>query len=146
MASHLDELRSLYDRVDALYADWRCPNSGDCCRFGGASRQPYVTALEWSAIRHALAAIGGGPSCADRASPLDRERACPLLARDGRCSVYADRPFGCRTFYCGRAQRGARPDSAELDALVAALRELAARHQLGGEIARPLSLAYDREG
>ncbi|HEX4353023.1 MAG TPA: YkgJ family cysteine cluster protein [Polyangiales bacterium] len=140
MASFLDELRTLYARVDALYAEWSCPNSGDCCRFGPSARQPYVTAIEWSAIRHAVAADGGGRH---RYLPM-AERTCPLLDRDGRCSVYADRPFGCRTFYCGRAHAGTHPDSDELSALVEALRELAARHELGGEIARPLALMFER--
>jgi hypothetical protein len=29
-------------------------------------------------------------------------RPCPLLSPDGRCRIYASRPFGCRTFFCGQ--------------------------------------------
>jgi Fe-S-cluster containining protein len=29
-------------------------------------------------------------------------RACPLLSSEGRCHIYASRPFGCRTFFCGQ--------------------------------------------
>ena len=31
-------------------------------------------------------------------------RACPLLSADGRCRIYASRPFGCRTFFCDDAE------------------------------------------
>lgn len=142
----LPQLTELYRRVDALYADWSCPGSTDCCRFAITGRQPYVTALELSAIRHALARRGGALSARRRALPIahataEQERVCPLLGRDQRCSVYAARPLGCRTFYCARAQRGIGPDRAQLRELVEELRELACRHQLGGEQARPLSNA-----
>ena len=32
--------------VDALYADWSCPSSTECCRFGVTGRQPYLTSIE----------------------------------------------------------------------------------------------------
>jgi Fe-S-cluster containining protein len=141
------ELVALYARVDALYADWSCPGSTECCRFGITGRQPYVTAIELSLIRHALARRGGPLSARRRALPLHAdaadERTCALLDRSGRCSVYAQRPLGCRTFYCGRAQRGAGPTREDLRELVHELQDLAARHQLGGELARPLMHALE---
>jgi Fe-S-cluster containining protein len=66
---------------------------------------------------------------------------CPLLDRDGRCSVYAARPLGCRTYYCERARRGVGPSRDDLRELVRELQELAARHEMGGELARPLTRA-----
>ena len=36
--------------------------------------------------------------------PMVELRACPLLSEDGRCRVYASRPFGCRTFFCDDAE------------------------------------------
>jgi hypothetical protein len=30
-------------------------------------------------------------------------RRCPFLDGDLRCTIYAARPLGCRTFYCHRA-------------------------------------------
>ena len=136
------ELQALYARVDALYAGWRCPSSSECCRFGITGRQPYVTSIEASAIRHALARRGGLLAEHKRALPLlcaeESERRCPLLNRGGRCSVYAQRPLGCRTFYCNKATRGAGPTRSELSALTCELQELAARHRLGGDAARPL--------
>ena len=142
-AHWLAELRALYARVDALYADWSCPSSTECCRFGITGRQPYVTALEALAIRHALARRGGMLSPKRRALPImfdaERERVCPLLDRDRRCSVYADRPLGCRTFYCARAERGAGPERSELRELTQTLQRMAAAHRLGGDQARPLT-------
>jgi Fe-S-cluster containining protein len=139
------ELEQLYARIDAIYADWSCPSSTDCCRFGVTGRQPYVTSIELLAIRRALALRGGSLEAHERALPLlpvlrdsADERICPLLDRDQRCSVYADRPLGCRSFYCGRATRGAGPTDHTLLEIIDALRALAARHRLGGEIARPL--------
>jgi Fe-S-cluster containining protein len=142
----LSELRALYARVDALYAGWSCPASTECCRFGITGRQPFVTTIELYAIRDALAHRGGPPSKRRRALPLARttatdERTCPLLDRDQHCSVYADRPLGCRTFYCGRATRGEGPTTEELAALQAELSDLAARHSMAGEETRPLVAA-----
>jgi uncharacterized protein len=146
-ADFLAELKALYDRVDRLYADWSCPNSTECCRFGITGRQPYVTSVEMLAIRTALAQRGGPLSHSRRALPMlmnaERERVCPLLDRTGRCSVYALRPLGCRTFYCDRAARGAGPSRSQLRELMRELQDLAARHQLGGDEGRPLLRLLD---
>ena len=37
---------------------------------------------------------------------------CPLLSDKGKCTIYASRPFGCRTFFCERAS--AKPPRKEL--------------------------------
>ncbi len=141
----LDDLRSLYARADALYSDWSCDGTTECCRFGITGRQPYVTSIELSLLRQALARRGGALAPRRRALPITRdaesERMCPLLDRGGRCSVYAERPLGCRTFYCERARRGAGPSREDLRELVRELQELAERHEMGGERARPLTRA-----
>jgi uncharacterized protein len=141
-ATWLAELAALYARVDALYADWRCPSSTECCRFGITGRQPFVTSIEASAIRHALARRGGLLAEHKRALPIllsgESERVCPLLNEQQRCSVYAQRPFGCRTFYCNKATRGVGPDPDTLRALTEELEELASRHRMGGDAVQPL--------
>jgi hypothetical protein len=146
----LRELTELYARVDAMYEGWSCSGTTECCRFGITGRQPYVTAIELSLLRHALVRAGGSGSILGprrRALPItpnrELERICPLLSRDGRCSVYAARPLGCRTYYCDRAQRGPGPARDALRELVRELQDLAARHQLGGELARPLTRALE---
>jgi uncharacterized protein len=139
----LDDLMRLYDRADALYSDWSCEGTTECCRFGITGRQPYVTSIELSLLRQALARRGGALAPRRRALPItrdaDSERMCPLLDRDGRCTVYAARPLGCRTYYCERARRGVGPSRDDLRELVRELQDLAARHEMGGELARPLT-------
>lgn len=143
----LAELAVLYREVDALYADWSCPGTTECCRFGLTGRQPYVTSIELAGIRRAIARRGAALVPSKRALPItgdeERERICPMLDRGDRCSIYADRPLGCRTFYCERATRGARATRAELQELVRKLQELACRHALGGDQARPLMRALE---
>jgi len=146
-AGFLLELKALYARVDALYADWSCPASTECCRFGITGRQPYVTSIEALAVRSALARRGGPLSDRKRALPIamsaERERVCPLLDRNQRCSVYEVRPLGCRTFFCDRAHKGDGPSRAQLRDVMRELQELAARHQMGGEAGRPLLHVLD---
>ena len=123
-----------------------CPGSTECCRFGVTGRQPYLTSIEAALVRRALAerGAGGRPTPRFRPLPLARgrdERPCPLLDDAGRCSVYAARPFGCRTFYCARAT-GDLPERGELRSLLRRLQTLAARHEPNGEHARPLERIF----
>nr|AQQ75032.1 hypothetical protein [uncultured bacterium] len=143
----LEELRRLYDDTDALLAGTSCPTSTECCRFGITGREPYVTSIEARAIEKAVAANGGALSQRRRALPLAgksraEERTCPLLAAEGRCSVYAWRPFGCRTFFCERATRGAPLERKRERELVRRLAEIAARHAPGGDKVRALTQVF----
>lgn len=117
---------------------WSCPSCTHCCRFGITGREPYVTSIELLAVQRAIAARGGLLSDARRAEALARnERTCPLLDRAGRCSIYASRPIGCRTFYCEQASPGADLRSVTRE-LVRSVQMIAVRHQPGGDQARPL--------
>jgi Fe-S-cluster containining protein len=98
----LAALRAIYAEVDALVAGWTCATSTDCCRFGVTGREPYPTAVELAELARAVRARGGLPK--RRSLPLAEERRCALLSDEGRCVVYASRPFGCRTFFCDRAE------------------------------------------
>lgn len=139
----LGELEELYREADALYSGWSCPGSTECCRFGVTGREPYVTSIEVLAVSRAVKAHGGPLSPRKRALPMttdrERERVCGLLDASGRCSVYASRPFGCRTFYCERATPGGKRDRKGEKRLVDRLRDLSARHETGGDAPRPLS-------
>ncbi len=143
----LAELRALYAETDALHSSTSCPASTECCRFGVTGRQPYLTSIEILAIQRAVAASGGPLSPKRRALPLagsstEVERTCPLLAESGRCSVYASRPFGCRTFFCSRATRLGPVPRDEERALVLRLRALAERHTPAGDAPRPLTQVF----
>jgi Fe-S-cluster containining protein len=149
--SLLAELRSLYAETDALHSSTTCPASTECCRFGVTGREPYLTSIELLAIQRAVAAAGGPLSPKRRALPLagnttESERTCPLLSENGRCTIYASRPFGCRTFFCSRATRLGPVPRAEEKALVLRLRALAERHVPGGDAPRPLSNAVRAPG
>ena len=75
-----------------------------------ASRRPAASPTCGQSKR---AACSGGS--ARRGGRLPRgggEGDCPLLLPDGGCSVYEDRPFGCRTYFCGDATLPAGPPAA----------------------------------
>ncbi len=152
------ELRAIYAEADALYADWSCPSSTECCRFGITGREPYVTSVELALVKRAVARLGrpldlGAPRSNKKGLPLldatdgiersqvREERRCPMLTAAGRCSVYSDRPFGCRTFYCDRASQGTKVRHRDVTELVRRLKELASRHQPRGDEGRPLTHA-----
>ena len=161
----LAELFDIFEHAGALLADWTCPASTECCRFGLTGREPYVTSIELAAVKRELARIGGArafrraePLAAQAAPAHDKkrrlamaadERTCPLLGHDGRCAVYAARPLGCRTFFCERASSPSRARSTrgrtlpqrELNDLVQRVRAVAARHQHGGDLGRALTRA-----
>jgi hypothetical protein len=104
--------------VDALVAGMACACSqagvggapdAQCCYFAVTGREPYPTAVELEEVRHAVRA--GNLNVAPAPSPHAPQarlahrphlRPCPLLSPEGRCRIYASRPFGCRTFFCGQ--------------------------------------------
>jgi hypothetical protein len=102
----LRELRALYRQADAAYAPFSCAASGECCQLAVTRRQPWLWHPEWRLLT--------------RARPLPPPRAdggCPWLDGAGRrCTVYEDRPFGCRTFFC--------PSRQPADTVIALLRRL----------------------
>ncbi len=109
---HRPALLALYAEVDALLEGWTCvcsragvegTSGAQCCHFAVTGREPYPTAVELEEVMYAARALGV-PGKAKRALPLLELRACPLLSSDGRCRVYASRPFGCRTFFCDHAE------------------------------------------
>jgi Fe-S-cluster containining protein len=80
-----------------------------------------------------------------RASPLPKRRQlalageCPLL-EDGRCRIYASRPFGCRTFFCDNVE-GKLPARARVQELSRRVADLSARYAPRDPGARPLTRA-----
>jgi uncharacterized protein len=146
-AASLESLRALYAEVDALLAGWTCDASTDCCRFGVTGREPYPTAVELAELERAVRARGGLPK--RRSLPTvgargEDERRCALLSDAGKCNVYASRPFGCRTFFCDRAEGPAgEPARAapkqEIARVGRAIADLSARFDPANPGPRPLS-------
>jgi Fe-S-cluster containining protein len=142
------DLLAVYAEVDRLLAPFFCEGTTECCRFGVTGREPYPTAIELEEVTHALRALGGKTVPSRRALPLaggEDERPCPLLSEEGRCRIYASRPFGCRTFFCERVQGpgGARAKlpRAEVQRLSRSVADLAARFAPRDPHARPLTRA-----
>jgi Putative zinc- or iron-chelating domain len=106
-------LLALYEEVDALVtgmscACWQAGVGGapeaQCCHFAVTGREPYPTAVELEEVRHAVRAanVAVTPPARPARQALAHLRPCPLLSPEGRCRIYASRPFGCRTFFCGQ--------------------------------------------
>ncbi|WP_437910372.1 hypothetical protein WME95_21620 [Sorangium sp. So ce327] len=167
-ADLLIELSAVYREAEEVFSGWTCEASTECCRFGITGREPYVTSVELAAVRRAIAARGGrralegivradgagalesgapasGPS-RRRALPQASERRCPMLTDAGRCAIYAARPLGCRTFFCDRASAGSPVRHHDVTRLVRKVQEIAARHEPGGDLGRPLTRALAEAG
>jgi hypothetical protein len=141
----LAELRAIYAEVDAVLAGFTCDASADCCHFARTGREPYPTAVELAELERAVRARGGVPKKRRVLAVVD-ERRCVLLGDDGRCSVYASRPFGCRTFFCDRGHGpvGEAPPplrGGEIGRLARAIADLSARFAPADPGPRPLSRA-----
>lgn len=150
----LEALRAIYREVDALLAGYTCDTSGECCHFGTAGREPYPSAVELAELERAIRARGGVPRRTAKSEqkkkrlPLARSPGtCVLLSKEGKCLVYASRPFGCRTFFCERGKGPAgediasalpREELARMGRSIAALSEQFAPRDPGP---RPLSRA-----
>jgi uncharacterized protein len=101
---HHDET-STVTAVTSIYADLAarpiersCTLRTECCHFKLTGKTPYLTKGEALVAAKALRSTGR------RELPTRDDGACPLLhVRTGRCLIYAARPFGCRTHFCGAA-------------------------------------------
>ena len=135
-------LAAVYEGLGALFSDSSCLRSTRCCRFKQTGRVPYVWPMEARRVLKGIARRGGrlplGGATGD----------CPLLLEDGACSIYEDRPFGCRTFFCRDATLPQGPRRREVDALAMQLR--GASEALGERELVPLTTAldpwFDKEG
>jgi Fe-S-cluster containining protein len=157
------ELRAIYDEVDALLAPFSCEGTRECCHFGITGREPYPTAVEMAEVEEAVrsAGISLAPSAPRhvassrgtrerRALPvLDEGRAsgergsadarrCPLLSTEGRCRIYASRPFGCRTYFCDRVTGPAKLPRKEILRASSEVAALSSRFAPRDPLPRPL--------
>jgi uncharacterized protein len=135
----LADLGAYYARVDQAQPNFSCPRSGRCCQLRTTGREPYLWELEWLALDRAIAARGG------RMPPAREDGGCRLLAEDGAsCSVYASRPFGCRTFGCELSSGHGRQERERLRILTRELTAMAEAHDPEDEGPRPLSRFFER--
>jgi hypothetical protein len=132
-SKHPDRARllDLYAGADELFRGWSCGCAPEgelpapCCRFTVSNHEPYPTAVEMEEVRHAMRAASIGPR-PKRLALVDAGEPCPLLSLDGRCRIYASRPFGCRTYFCESAVApSGRARQKQRDAVAAIGRQIA---------------------
>jgi Fe-S-cluster containining protein len=134
----LAEVRAVYAELAERPIERNCTLRTECCHFKLTGLTPYLTKGEALLAAKAFRATGR------KQLPERTDGACPMLHADtGRCMIYADRPFGCRTHFCAAAGGPyARRDVVDLihrlEALDAALGGDGAR-MLPGAVADALS-------
>ena len=134
-----DELQHALGEVRAVYAELAqrplarsCRARAGCCRFRLTGLTPQLTKGEALVVARGLRATGR------RELPESADGDCPLLKREtGRCLIYADRPFGCRTHFC-EAAGGPFPRKQILD-LIRRLEEV--NRRLDGDGPRKIQAA-----
>jgi Fe-S-cluster containining protein len=113
----LRDLKAVYRLADAAYRPYSCPGTAECCQLSTTRREPWLWPVEWELLRE----VSG-----DRMPPPRDDGGCPFLDPAGkRCTVYADRPFGCRTFFCHRITGPAREPIEAVALLSARLEQVA---------------------
>lgn len=94
----LAEVRAVYQDLARRPVSRLCLARTECCQFNLTGLTPYLTKGEALLAARAFRATGR------RELPAGEDGVCPLLKRaTGRCLIYADRPFGCRTHFCDAA-------------------------------------------
>lgn len=94
----LAEIRAVYAELTNRPITRSCTARTECCQFQLTGQTPYLTKGEALVAAKAFRATGR------KELPESVAGACPLLKPEtGRCLIYADRPFGCRTHFCDAA-------------------------------------------
>lgn len=117
-------LDEVYAAVDAAVAAARpvCHASGKCCRFTEYGHTLFLSRFEAEILLE---------SAPDYEPPVSRD-GCPFQV-DGRCTARAERPLGCRIYFCDPNYVGVGEAITE-DAL-RWLKRLADEHDTGWEYA-----------
>lgn len=94
----LGEVRAVYGELAKRPVIRACVARTECCQFQLTGLTPQLTKGE------ALVAAKGFRATGRKELPESDDGACPLLKREtGKCMIYSDRPFGCRTHFCDAA-------------------------------------------
>jgi Fe-S-cluster containining protein len=91
----LAAVRQIYSELAMRGAERQCVRRTECCQFKLTGLIPYLTKGE------ALLAARAWRATGRKKLPESMNGACPMLeSHSGRCLIYEDRPFGCRTHFC----------------------------------------------
>ena len=145
------ELRRLYEEIDAIISVFSCPATAECCNFANTGREPYPTAVELAEVREGMRRAGISIDAKKRKGgkrlPMAAEdRTCPLLGPDGRCRIYASRPFGCRTYFCERREGPRKMPRDEIASVSRRIADLSARFDPRDPGPRPMLNALRPRG
>jgi uncharacterized protein len=92
------DVERIYQDLAERPIDRNCTLQTECCQFRRTKIVPFITKGEALLAAKAVRAAG------HREMPESIDGACPLLnARSGKCMIYKNRPFGCRTHFCDAA-------------------------------------------
>ena len=109
----ISETRAVLRQGDAAWAKHSCPGTAECCQLKTTGRPPWLWPTEWKVLMERVKVL----------PPPRADGGCPFLDAAGqRCTVYADRPLGCRTFFCHRIRGPAGLPSGVTNALFDRLR------------------------
>lgn len=135
-AAAIGEVRAIYRELDSRPVERSCIGRTDCCRFKLTGRTPWLTRGE------ALVAARGWRATGRKALPERADGVCPMLdEKSGKCLIYEQRPFGCRTHYCRAA--GGPLERGEVVDLIRRLEALDTA--MGGTGAHPIEEAVAAE-
>jgi Fe-S-cluster containining protein len=97
-ATAIAAVREVYTDLAARPVERNCIRRTECCQFRHTGYTPWLTDAE------ALVAVKAFRATGRTRLPEPADGSCPMLdARTGRCLIYADRPFACRTHFCEAA-------------------------------------------
>lgn len=120
LSNALAEVRAIYQELARRPVQRNCIARTECCQFQLTGQTPHLTKGEALLAAKAFRATGR------KELPEAEDGVCPLLKREtGRCMIYADRPFGCRTHFCEAA--GGPYSRKEVIDLIRRLEDLDAR-------------------
>jgi Fe-S-cluster containining protein len=91
-------VREVYAQLASRPVGRNCIRRTECCQFRFTGNTPWLTDAEALLAAKAFRASGR------TRLPQPADGSCPMLeGRSGRCLIYADRPFACRTHFCEAA-------------------------------------------
>ncbi len=112
----LTETRAVLRKADRAWSSHSCPASAECCQLKTTGRPPWLWPSEWTLLMQKVKGV---------LPPAREDEGCPFLDSTGlRCTVYEDRPLGCRTFFCHRITGPAAVPAVATNALFDRLRAL----------------------
>jgi len=125
-------VKQVYADLAARPVERNCLRRTECCQFRHTGYTPWLTDAE------AVLAVKAFRASGRTRLPQPTDGSCPMLeARSGRCLIYADRPFACRTHFCEAA--GGPYSRREVLDLIRRLEAISAT--LGGDGPRPITSA-----